>query len=206
MRLARRSPCRAHRGMLLDLAAGRQVGAGMAQADVRTALEHVDRCRRCEADVAATSVIVQALRRYRAELGRAEPAEDGWSRLRSRIVATRRQPSLLFSGVPGLIAALGLCAVLVGPSVLRGAQPTLVDDGSWAAPRTPPAVEFEQVSDRTLVPPTSVLPDAGPVTGPEGPNDMARAVAALQSIPADPLIQGAPDGVHQLAPAGADRR
>ena len=156
--------------------------------------------------MAATSVIVQALRRYRAELGRAEPADDSWSRLRSRIVATRRQPSLLLSGVPGLIAALGLCVALAGPSILRGGQPRLYDEGSWTTPRTPPAVEFEQAHGRAFVPPTSVPPVAGPVTGSSGPDDMARAVATLQSIPADPLIQGAPESVPQLAPVGADRR
>ena len=206
MRLARRSPCRAHRDTLIDLAVRRRVGAEVALADVRTALEHVDRCRRCEADMAATSVIVQALRRYRAELGRAEPADDGWSRLRARIVATRRQPSILLSGVPGLIAALGLCVALAGPSILLGGQPRLYDEGSWTAPRTPPAVEFEQVRDRIPTPPTSVLSVAGPVTGSSGADDMARAVATLQLIAADPLIQGAPETVPQPAPAGADRR
>ena len=55
----------------------------------------------CEAELATTTLVLHALRRLHEETLRAEPAADGWARLRERLAATRREPSRLLSGLPG---------------------------------------------------------------------------------------------------------
>jgi len=139
--LARRA-CRSHRSALIEFADQRTGGSA-----VRRALDHVDRCRACEDDLAATTLVLHALRRLHDETRRAEPAADGWTRLRERLAATRREPSRLLSGMPGILAAAGLCAALVGPSAIIGGGPTGVFN---EAPRSvaPPYLQFEQSRER----------------------------------------------------------
>ncbi len=132
--LARRA-CRAHRAALVDFAEQRAGGPARLPADrwtggqaVRRALDHVDRCRGCEADLATTALVLHALRRLREETRRVEPAADGWTRLRARLVATRREPSLWMTCLPGAALALGLVVLMGDPAMMHGVQPIL-DDG-----------------------------------------------------------------------------
>lgn len=201
MRLLGRPPCAAHRDALVDFAAGRGTGP-----DVRRAVAHVDRCRRCEVDLAATSLIVHALRRLSAEASRVEPAADGWARLRLRLVATPRPPSLLLSGIPGLVVAVGLCGALVGPGVLRGDPIHIYDESSRIAARTPPAVAFEQGSDRRPAPVLADVPSVATAAAPAGQGDLARTLDGLRSSQAARPAAVVPDGGPQPAPAGTDRR
>ena len=201
MRLPWEPPCAAHQDALVDFAARRCAGP-----DVRRALDHVERCQRCEADLTATTLIVHALRRLHDGTSRAEPAADGWARLRLRLVATPRRPSLLLSGIPGLLVAIGLCGALAGPGALRSDPAIVYDDRSWIVPRTPPAVVFEQGSDRRPEPPASAFPTVDTAAGAAArPDDLARAVIVLRSVPAArPGVDG--PGGPQPAPTGADRR
>ncbi|MDA8238646.1 MAG: hypothetical protein M0T75_12355 [Chloroflexi bacterium] len=137
-----RRGCRAHRAALLEFAAQRTGGP-----DVRRALDHVERCRSCEEDLAATTLVLHALRGLHEDARRAEPAPDGWSRLRARLAATRREPSRLLSGMPGIVAAAALCAALAGPgAVTPGGPPRIYNE----APRdlAPGYVAFEESRER----------------------------------------------------------
>ncbi len=114
---------------------------------MRRALDHVDRCRACEADLAATTLVLYALRRLHAETGSVAPAPEGWARLRERLAAGRRRPSLLLSGIPGIMTAVGICAVLVGPAAMAGGRPQGVyNEASRGSP--PPYLQFEESRER----------------------------------------------------------
>ncbi len=140
--LQRRDACRDHRVALIEFAGHRAGGP-----EVRRALDHVDRCRACEDELATTTLVLHALRRLHEETLRAEPPADSWARLRGRLAATRREPSRLLSGLPGIVAAFGLCAALVGPGAIGGGRPTGVYN---EAPRSvaPSYVRFEQSRER----------------------------------------------------------
>ncbi len=170
-------PCAAHRDALVEFAACRTAGPA-----VRRALDHVAHCERCERELATTTLLVHALRRLHAESLRAEPAADGWTRLQERLAVARRRPSLLLSGIPGLLVAVGLCGVLGGPLVVS--EPvTVYDEGTWITSRTSPAIVFEEASDRR---PAFVLPiPSVPAVGVTDPgDDLARAIVGLRTIPA----------------------
>ncbi len=183
--LARRR-CRAHRVALVEF-----VASGSRGSDVRRALDHVDRCRACEDELAATALVLHALRRLHVETRRAEPAADGWSRLQARLAATRREPSRLLSGLPGIVAAAALCAVLVGPAAVTGGGSTGVYNES---PRgaSAPYLQFEQSRERArmegLLPlPVTALPYTGvrvappPITA-DLPLSMRRDSAWIEEV------------------------
>jgi hypothetical protein len=152
--------CRGHRAALVEFAARRASGPA-----VRRALDHVERCRACEAELATTTLILHGLRRLHEETERVEPATDGWARLRARLAATRREPSRLLSGLPGIVAAAALCAAVVGPGAIVGGGPSGVYN---EAPRgvAPSYLRFEQSRERArrdgLLPEPDITP---PYTG-----------------------------------------
>jgi len=131
--LARRT-CRSHRDALIEFASQRTGGPA-----VRRALDHVDRCRACEDQLATTTLVLHGLRLLHDETQRVSPATDGWARLRTRLVAVRREPSLWMTGLPGAALAFCLVVLMGGPAMTHGAQPVL-DDG-------PPVFGRADVSD-----------------------------------------------------------
>lgn len=206
----RRDRCATHQGALLEFAARRAGGP-----EVRHALDHVERCDRCSRDLAATTLILHALRRLHDETLLAEPAADGWDRLRARLQARRRPPSRVISGLPGIVAGLAICAALAGPAAIGGGAPVLVDDGTFVAPRTPPALAFEANTDRSaelgLLPPGSAVsggvtagdvapagPGAGDPTTLE-PNDVFRSLdgvrASAAAHPGRPATSAGPEAL-----------
>ena len=141
--LRRAGSCGAHQDALVEFAARRASGPA-----VRRALDHVERCRACEAELATTTLVLHGLRRLHEETERAAPEVDGWARLRTRLATTRREPSRLLSGLPGIVAAAALCAGLVGPGAIGGGAARVYNE----APRSvaPPALAFEQGRERAL--------------------------------------------------------
>jgi len=193
--------CASHREAIIAFASLREGGPA-----VRRALDHVDRCRACEAELGATTLVVQALRRLCDEAMLTEPAADGWERLRRRLVSTPRRPSLLVSGIPGLLLALGLCGALAGPSLQKGGAATRFDDGSGSSPPAQAAIRFEQTADRSQVPSSIHVPTDRPTPMVDRADDLARAVVALRGIPPAMPVADVPAGGLAMAPAGADRR
>ena len=165
IRLWVRSSCGEHRSALVEFAARRTRGPAVLRA-----LDHLDRCRACEDELATTTLVLHGLRRLHEETERVEPAADGWTRLRARLAATRREPSRLLSGLPGILAASALCAALAGPAAIAGGGPPGVYN---EAPRAaaPPYLAFEQSRERAraagLLPePELRLPYTGARTAP----------------------------------------
>ncbi|MFH0750323.1 MAG: hypothetical protein V2B17_00640 [Chloroflexota bacterium] len=137
-----RGGCGQHRAALVEFAARRAGGPG-----VRRALDHVDRCRACEGELATTTLILHGLRRLHEDTERAEPEVDGWTRLRARLAATRREQSRILSGLPGIVAAAALCAVFVGPAALVDGGPKGVyNEAPWG--EASPSLQFEQSRER----------------------------------------------------------
>jgi hypothetical protein len=180
--LARRT-CRSHRAALVDFADHRAAGPA-----VQRALDHLQRCRPCEQELAATTLVLHALRRLHEETRRAEPAPDGWTRLRDRLVATRREPSLWMTCLPGVALAFGLVILVGGPTMMRGAQPIL-DDGPALVGRTgfSDASRFEPVTtpahSRAFAPVAWRLQDLPP---PSSPLSQPRAMDTASADGVDP--------------------
>ena len=115
-----------------------------------------------------------------------------------------------------MLVAVGLCGALTGP-LMVSAPVGVYDEGTWVASRTSPAVVFEQASDRhstqDVAPPGTPAGSSAPVGGgtPAGggdarPDDLARAIAGLRSIPTELSVPALVDPGPQTAPVGADRR
>ena len=85
MNLPWRSSCAANRAALLDFVDRRGKGPG-----TDTALAHLDRCRRCEEELAEIALTIAALRRLQAELRTLEPPREAWVRVQARV---GRQPA-----------------------------------------------------------------------------------------------------------------
>ena len=205
MRLPWERPCAAHRDALVEFAACRTAGPAVLRA-----LDHLERCRRCEAELATTTLVLHALRCLHAEALRAEPAADGWTRLQERLGNARRRPSFLLSGMPGMLIAVGLCGALAGP-LLVNEPASVYDEGASSPSRTSPAVVFEQASDRRpdspIIPMSAIPILATPATdGVSRPDDLARAIVGLHSVPPERLGVDAPGSGPEAAPMGADRR
>lgn len=194
IRLPGRRPCAVHRAALLDFAARRVRDPGLGRA-----LDHLERCRACEEELATTTLVVHGLRRLHEDTLRVEPAADGWTRLRARLAATRREPSRVLSGLPGIVAAAAAVAVLAGPGALAGGQPARVyNEAPRGAP--PPHLVFEQSRERArsegLLPEPEVpLPYTGrriapPPIAADLPPAMGRQVAWVEEVvlpPASPV-------------------
>lgn len=203
MRLPWERPCATHRDALVEFAACRTAGPA-----VRRALDHLERCRRCEAELATTTLVLHALRCLHAEALRAEPAADGWSRLQARLAIARRRPSFLLSGMPGMLIAVGLCGALAGP-LLVNLPASVYDEGAPIPSRTSPAIVFEQASDRRRDPPTIpvlTIPAMPATDGMSRPDDLGRAIVGLHAVPPERPGVDAPESGPQAAPIGADRR
>jgi len=159
LRLRQARACASHREALLAFASHREAGPA-----VRRALDHVDRCRACESDLTAATLVVFALRRLQEDALWTELSPDAWSRLRARLGAPRREPSRLLSGMPGVLAAFGICAVLVGPAAVAGGSSGIYDEASRLEPSL--ACRFEAARDRVataggIAAPPVVLPYRG---------------------------------------------
>lgn len=130
--------CRRHRGALLDLAVGGSRGPGTP-----AALDHLDTCTRCRAEIESTVLAAAALRRLATDISTAEPADDAWPRLRDRVA--RRRPARLgfMSPVAGMAMSLAIVVVtVVGAPGLPGSEPEAAGPiGAVAADQLEPVEE-----------------------------------------------------------------
>lgn len=85
--LRRGDPCVRYRPVLADWAEHRTEGPATA-----SALDHLDRCRRCELEITELTQTIIAVRRLAARASAIAPPTDGWRDLRVRLVANERPP------------------------------------------------------------------------------------------------------------------
>jgi len=111
--------CRRHRSALLDFAVGGLRGPGTP-----AALDHLDTCTRCRAEIEATVLAAAALRRLATDVSTAEPSSDAWPRLRDRVAARPTARLGFMSPVAGMAMSLAIVVVaVVGAPGLPGSEP-----------------------------------------------------------------------------------
>lgn len=149
----RRAGCRQHADALLEYAA-----AGTLTPETSAALAHLERCPSCERDLAATALVVTALRRVGDADRRIEPPGNGWDRLERRLaqpapVSQRTWRASLRGWLAplagALLAPMMLVGLLTAPAIFQSPGPT----GSGDA-------EASQAAGTALVAP---IASAGPV-------------------------------------------
>jgi anti-sigma factor RsiW len=185
MTLPWRTPCETHRSALHDFV-DRRAGYDPGARDVASALDHLERCPDCERELAATAMVISALRRLADDVGTAEPSPDAWQHLVGRL--ERRKPRRLFltSPLAGLALSAGLVVAMIAPQLGLEIVQSSPESTVGPRPATPEAIVEEQrwLRDRQ-------------VTG-------ARSSTAVPATPVDLTPSRArdrlgPDGVH-LAP------
>ena len=121
-------PCARHRPALLDWVEHRLEGPLTP-----SALDHLERCRRCALELTEIAQTVIALRRLGERAALVEPRPDGWRDLRARLEPSPRRPQAAGRrwGLAGSLLGPAIVAVLA----LRIAIPAapvgaiLLDDG-----------------------------------------------------------------------------
>jgi hypothetical protein len=112
--------CATHQAALLDFAERLERTEGTT-----AALAHLERCRRCEDELAGIVRTIAGLRRLADIVSRVEPGHETWPMLRERV--TRREPSVWrgHQSLGGLMA-MAVVALFVLPSIGGGpaVQPT----------------------------------------------------------------------------------
>ncbi len=129
--------CAGYQDALLDF-----VDCGEAGPGVEAALEHLERCQACTRDLAATALVLTALRRMFDEARAAETPADAWPRLRARL-ATRQRRRWAPGTISGLVTGAALVTALLLPNASRlDARDYVADQGAgqlealrmWAMP------------------------------------------------------------------------
>jgi predicted anti-sigma-YlaC factor YlaD len=121
--------CARHRPPLVDWVEHRLEGPLTP-----SALDHLERCRRCEQELTEIAQTVIALRRLAARAAAVEPRADGWPDLRARLEPSRRRPQAAGRSRWGLAGSI-LGPAIVAVLALRIALPAapvgavLPDDG-----------------------------------------------------------------------------
>ncbi|MDP9483784.1 MAG: hypothetical protein M3P84_11255, partial [Chloroflexota bacterium] len=106
--------CASHQAALLDFAERLE-----RTTDTAAALAHLERCRRCEDELAGIVRTLAGLRRLADSVARVEPGQETWLLLRERV--TRRDPSVWrgHQSLGGLMA-MAVVALFVLPSIGGG--------------------------------------------------------------------------------------
>jgi hypothetical protein len=108
-------PCVRHRPLLVDFVDHGEVRPGTA-----AALAHLDRCARCTDAIESTILTITALRRLGEATRDAQPSEDAWPRLRSRIQALGPRRPAVMSPLAGIAMSFAIVAMLIVPFRLGG--------------------------------------------------------------------------------------
>lgn len=108
--MGRPTGCSTHRAALTAFVERAERGPATA-----AALDHLERCRRCEAELAETMLAIHAVRRALDQARTADPPSDAWERLRGRIEARVPRAAGAWTSLGGLVVGAGLVAALTGP-------------------------------------------------------------------------------------------
>jgi hypothetical protein len=111
--MGRPTGCSTHRPALAAFAERSERGPGTA-----AAFDHLERCRRCEAELTEALLTVHAVRRLLADARVADPPPDAWARLRLRVQRPVAGAWRARSSLAGVVLGAGLVAALIGPTAV----------------------------------------------------------------------------------------
>ena len=181
--------CRRHADALLEIVGGVDTGPSST-----AALDHLEWCRPCSTELQDLALALVALRRIGQVPATAVPADDGWMRLRARILRGRAAAAAVAwrcrATVAGLATSTLIVAAIVGPSALH-----LSWGGVTAEPAGLSAAQEESLS-RDLEahyiwqssagshagPATATSQASGPRRYPDGIQPERKEVPALPSV------------------------
>jgi hypothetical protein len=175
--------CARHRAALLDFVDRRESGPATS-----AALDHLDRCAACTWELEATALAIMALRRLHDEVAEAEPAADGWGRLRARVTRPREAVWRWRASLAGVAIGAGLVATIIAPTSHFSARTTLLEEAGLE-PGLIGAIRLaEQLEERAVL-------DQQRATR-TGPVPIVRTVAPLVVPVVAPVATWAgPDGL-----------
>ena len=178
--MGRPTGCPTHRAALEAFAELGERGPATA-----AAFDHLERCRRCEAEITETILAVHAIRRLLAEARTVEPPADAWARLRQRVRRPVADAWRARSSLAAIALSAGLVTAFVGPTaVIR------TGDVSGREPGPAPEVLREQTTADQLAesaflsrvrvaPQRSTVPTVVPTAAWSGPDGLGRVAAPV---------------------------
>jgi hypothetical protein len=177
--MGRATGCGAHRAALAAFAERSERDASTA-----AAFDHLERCRRCQADVTETLLTVHAIRRTLAEARSVDAPPDAWVRLRRRVQRPAAGLWAARASLAGVLVGAGLVAALIGPTaVIRPRDAIEREPGPpWAVlwaqtvadQRAETAFLSRMSRTRAEPPPDRVVSEIVPVTNWAGPDGLGR--------------------------------
>lgn len=187
--MGRSTGCSGHRAALAAFVERAEHGRATA-----AALEHLERCRRCEGELSETSLAIHAVRRLLDPARTADPPPDAWDRLRGRVAAPIPRAAGARTSLAGLVVGAGLVAALIGPvATFRttdaieqepGAAPAIVSARTVADQLAEAAFLSRARTDRP--PRAGSVPAVVPTAAWPGPDGLGRpASAARTNVPPD---------------------
>lgn len=163
----RSDPCLEHRPALLGL-----VERALAEPPDRAALDHLDRCRSCRAEIAAARLAGYAVERAWGDASAALPSVEGWSLLKARVERRPESGGHPASPILALALAMGITVALSLPI---------------ASPRWSGA-SIQEAAPNPAATHDALGADPDVIASPGLPRDMAVVVSAeVQPLSADPV-------------------
>jgi hypothetical protein len=179
--MGRVTGCAAHRAALAAFAERSERDASTA-----AAFDHLERCRRCEAELAETLLTIHAVRRALADARAVDAPPDAWFRLRKRVQRPVAGAWAARASLAGVVVGAGLVAALVGPAAVFRPKDALEHE-----PGPPRAVlRAQTVADqraeaeflsrtRAERPPRAIVSEVVPVTSWPGPDGLGWSSATV---------------------------
>ena len=187
--MGRPTGCSIHRPALTAFAERSERGPGIGPA-----FDHLDGCRRCQADLTEILLTVHAVERTLGAAGSVEPPADAWDRLRGRVQRPVANVWAARTSLAGVLVGAGLVAALIGPTAVvrpgesNGREPgpgpavlqarTVADQRAEAAFLSRPRPERPQ--------PRSAVPEVEPTAAWSGPDGLGRTAQPIRTdVPAE---------------------
>jgi len=176
--MGRSTGCAIHRAALEAFAE-----LGVRGPATAAAFDHLERCRRCEAEIAETILAVHAIRRLLAEARAVDPPADAWARLRQRVQRPVGDAWRARSSLAALALSACLVTAFVGPTaVIRtgdvsGREPGPAPEILRAQTTADQRAESAFLSRVRVAPQRSTAPAAVPTATWSGPDGLGRMAA-----------------------------
>jgi hypothetical protein len=181
--MGRSTGCSTHRAALAAFAERSERGPETA-----AAFDHLERCRRCEADLTETLLAVHAVRRLLAAARTADPPPDAWARLRLRVQRPVAGAWRARSSLAGVVLGAGLVAALIGPTAVVSTHEVTGREPGPDAAVLRARTELDQIAEsaflsriRVAPPHQTTVPEVVPPAYWLGPDGLGRVSAPVRT-------------------------